>query len=220
MVREGGEGSYRWLWGCSHRRFPFCTTCTAVLVTDDGDDAECCDAVEDLWLFYASLSVCEWWRTYNCFMPHCNDGVMIVFHHPLLLCGRFNIFPCHVAFTGCCVGSLALSLGSSTSISFAQHDVAQAFRWHTEQCACFFCCPFIHILSFLILYCNHRAATSSLVGLFLGSHTILAELEWGSNFFSNFCLTSSAVEAGLGSCTGLKFLSRMFDLDQWPCCCS
>ena len=59
------------------------------------------------------------------------------------------------------------------------------------------------------LNCNHRAATSSLVGLFLGSHTILAESEWGSNFFSNFCLTSSAVEAGLGSCTGLKYLSGM-----------
>ena len=57
---------------------------------------------------------------------------------------------------------------------------------------------------------NHRAATSSLVGLFFGSHTILAESEWGSSFFSNFCLTSSAVEAGLGSCTGLKYLSRMF----------
>ena len=57
---------------------------------------------------------------------------------------------------------------------------------------------------------NHRAATSSLVGLFLGSHTILAELEWGSSFFSNFCLTSSAVEAGLGSCTGLKYLSGTF----------
>ena len=57
------------------------------------------------------------------------------------------------------------------------------------------------------LRCNHRAATSSLVGLFLGSCTILAELEWGSSFFSNFCMTSSAVEAGLGSCTGLKYLS-------------
>ena len=56
---------------------------------------------------------------------------------------------------------------------------------------------------------NHRAATNSLVGLFLGLCTILAELEWGSSFFSNFCLTSSAVEAGLGSCTGLKYLSRM-----------
>ena len=33
----------------------FSTTCTAVLVTDDGDGAGCCDAV----------------RTYNCFMPHC-----------------------------------------------------------------------------------------------------------------------------------------------------
>ena len=58
------------------------------------------------------------------------------------------------------------------------------------------------------LRCNHRAATSSLVGLFLGLHTMLAELEWGSSFFSNFCLTSSAVEAGLGSCTGLKYLSE------------
>ena len=47
------------------------------------------------------------------------------------------------------------------------------------------------------------------MGLFLGSRTILAESEWGSNFFSNFCLTSSAVEAGLGSCTGLKYLSGM-----------
>ena len=48
MVREGGEGSYGWLCGCSHGRFPFCTTCTAVLVMDDGDDAGCCDEVEDL----------------------------------------------------------------------------------------------------------------------------------------------------------------------------
>ena len=65
--------------------------------------------------------------------------------------------------------------------------------------------------SFIYFHLNHdhRAATSGLVGLFLGSHTILAELEWGSNFFSNFCLSSSAVEAGLGSCTGLKYLSRM-----------
>ena len=54
---------------------------------------------------------------------------------------------------------------------------------------------------------NHRAATSSLVGLFLGLHTILAESEWGSNFLSNFCWTLSAVEAGLGSCTGLRYLS-------------
>ena len=63
--------------------------------------------------------------------------------------------------------------------------------------------------SFMYFHCNHnhRAVTSSLVGLFLGSYTILAELEWGSNFLSNFCLTSSAVEAGLGSCTGLKYLS-------------
>ena len=65
--------------------------------------------------------------------------------------------------------------------------------------------------SFMYLHhhCNHRAATSSLVGLFLSSHTILAELEWGSNFLSNFCQTSSAVEAGLGSCTGLRYLSGM-----------
>ena len=64
--------------------------------------------------------------------------------------------------------------------------------------------------SFMYFHCNHnhRAATSSLVGLFLGSRTILAESDWGSNFFSNFCLTSSAVEAGLGSCTRLKYLSR------------
>ena len=53
MVR--GEGGYRWLCRCSHVRFPFCTACTAVLVTDDDDGAGCCDAV----------------RTYNCFMPHC-----------------------------------------------------------------------------------------------------------------------------------------------------
>ena len=25
------------------------------------------------------------WRTYDCFMPHCNDGLMIVFCHLLLL---------------------------------------------------------------------------------------------------------------------------------------
>ena len=37
----------------------FVPTYTAVLVTDDGDDAECCDAVEDLQLFYASLQMCE-----------------------------------------------------------------------------------------------------------------------------------------------------------------
>ena len=55
MVREGGEGGYGWLCRCSHVRFPFCTACTAVLVTDDDDGAGCCDAV----------------RTYNCFMPHC-----------------------------------------------------------------------------------------------------------------------------------------------------
>ena len=60
---------------------------------------------------------------------------------------------------------------------------------------------------------NHRAATSNLVGLFFSLCTILAELEWGSSFFSNFCLTSSAVEAGLGSCTGLKYLSGML---IWP----
>ena len=56
---------------------------------------------------------------------------------------------------------------------------------------------------------NHRVATSSLVGLFLGLCTILAELEWGSNFLSNFCLTSPAVEPGLGSCTRLRYLSGM-----------
>ena len=55
-----------------------------------------------------------WWRTYNGFMPHCTDRLMIVFHHHSLLCGRFGVFPCHVTFTDCCVGSLALSLGSST----------------------------------------------------------------------------------------------------------
>ena len=102
---------------------------------------------EDLWLFYASLLVCGWWRTYDCFMPHCNDGLMIAFATLYFFCGRFDIFPCHIAFMGCCVGSLALSLGSSTGVSFAWHDVAQAFRRHIEQCACFFCCPFIHILS-------------------------------------------------------------------------
>ena len=68
------------------------------------------------------------WRTYDCFMPHCNDGLLIVFHHPLLLCRWFEVFPCHVAFMGCCVGSLALPSGSSTGVSFAQHDVAQTFR--------------------------------------------------------------------------------------------
>ena len=45
--------------GCSYERFPFCTACTAVLVKDDGDDAGCCDEVEDLQLFYASLSMCR-----------------------------------------------------------------------------------------------------------------------------------------------------------------
>ena len=49
MVR--GEGGYGWLCGCSHFRFPFFTTCTAVLVMDDDDGG----AV----------------GTYNCFMPHC-----------------------------------------------------------------------------------------------------------------------------------------------------
>ena len=44
LGREG-EGSYRWLCRCSHVRFLFCTTCTAVLVMDDGDGAGCCDAV-------------------------------------------------------------------------------------------------------------------------------------------------------------------------------
>ena len=65
MVGEGGEGGYRWLCGCSHGRFPFCTTCTAVLVMDDGADAECCDAM----------------RTYDCFMPHCwcvGDGGLTI----------------------------------------------------------------------------------------------------------------------------------------------
>ena len=37
MVR--GEGSYRWLCGCSHLRFPFCSAFTAALMMDDDDDA-------------------------------------------------------------------------------------------------------------------------------------------------------------------------------------
>ena len=49
MVR--GEGGYGWLCRCSYLRFPFCTTCTAVLVMDDDDGG----AV----------------RTYDCFTPHC-----------------------------------------------------------------------------------------------------------------------------------------------------
>ena len=67
----------------------------------------------------------------------------------------------------------------------------------------------VPLFMYFCLNHNHRAATSSLVGLFLGSRTILGESEWGSNFFSNFCLTLSVVEAGLGSCTGLKYLSGM-----------
>ena len=66
---------------------------------------------------------------------------------------------------------------------------------------------------------NHRAATSSLVGLFLGSCTTLAELEWGSNFFSNFCLTSSVVEAGFGSWHRTQIPLQDVDLDQRPYCC-
>ena len=61
--REGGEGGYGWLCGCSHGRFLFCTTCTAVLVMDDGDGAV---------------------RTYDCFMPHCrcvgDGGLTMVLH--------------------------------------------------------------------------------------------------------------------------------------------
>ena len=73
MVWEGGEGSYGWLCRCSHVRFLFCTTCTAVLVMDDGDGAGCCDAV----------------RTYNCFTPHCqcvsDRGLTIVLHLTVMM---------------------------------------------------------------------------------------------------------------------------------------
>ena len=100
MVREGGEGSYWWLCGCSHIRFPFCTTCITVLVMDDDDDD---DAV----------------MTYDCFTPHCrcmgDGGLTIVLHLHSLLCRGFGVFTCHVAFMDHCVGPLALSLGSSTS---------------------------------------------------------------------------------------------------------
>ena len=54
-VREGGEGSYGWLCGCSHEILLFCTACAAVLMKDDGGDAGWHDEVEDLQLFYASL---------------------------------------------------------------------------------------------------------------------------------------------------------------------
>ena len=57
-------------------------------------------------------------RTYNCFMPLCrcmsDEGLTMVSCLHSLLHRRFGVFTCHVAFTDCCVGPLALSLGSST----------------------------------------------------------------------------------------------------------
>ena len=85
MVR--GEGSYGWLCGCSHLRFPFYTACTAALMMDDDDGAGYCDAV----------------RIYDSFTPHCRcvgdggftmvlcltctDRLRMVFHHHSLLVG-------------------------------------------------------------------------------------------------------------------------------------
>ena len=141
-----------------------------------------------------------WWRTYKGFMPHCTDRLMIVFRHRSLLCGRFGVFPCHITFMDCCVGSLALPpvylLPDMMWLRLFGDTLNSVHASLAVPLFMYFC--YNH---------NHRAATSSVVGLFLGSCTILAELEWGSNFFFNFCLTSSAVEAGLGSCTGLKYLS-------------
>ena len=127
---------------------------------------------------------------------------MMVFCHCSLLCGRFSVFPCHVAFTDCCVGPLVLSpMYLLPNMMWLRLFGDMLNSAHTS----------LAVPSFMYFHrnCNHRAATSSLVGLFLGSCTILAESEWGSNFLSNFCLMSSAVEVGLGSCTRLRYLSGM-----------
>ena len=117
-----------------------------------------------------------------------DKGLTMVLCLCSLLHGRFSVFTCHVAFVAAVWDLLSfppvyhlpdmmwLRLFSDT-LNSVQASLA--------------------VPSFMYLHhnCNHRAATSSLVGLFFSLHTILAESEWGSNFLSNFCWTSSAVEA-------------------------
>ena len=171
---------------------------------DDDDGARCCDAV----------------RTYDCFMPHCRymgDGGLT-----MVLCLTVDVWVMEdlqwfYAFVHFFVGGLVSSPATSPSwaavwdlLHFPPAYFLPNMMWlrlfgdmlNSVQAS-------LAVPSFMYFHhnCNHRVATSSLVGPFLGSHTILAELEWGSNFFSNFCLTLSAVEAGLGSCTRLKYLS-------------
>ena len=163
--------------------------------------------MEDLQWFYASLYMYGWWRTYNGFMPHCRCmGCTMVLR---LTCNAGFYF-----FVGGLVSSPAMS-PSRTAVwdllCFPPAYLLPDMMWlrlfgdtlNSVQAS-------LAVPLFMYFHhnCNHRAATSSLVGLFLGSCTILAESEWGSNFFSNFCLTSSAMEAGLGSCTRLKYLSQ------------
>ena len=93
--------------------------------------------------FYASLSVCGWWRTYNCFTPHCNDRLMIVFHCPLLLCRWFIKGLCHRAFLLLLVlGPLwfcAWSLSTSaTKVNFSWQKLQKLLGSNFKHGACFF----------------------------------------------------------------------------------
>ena len=168
---------------------------------DDDDGAGCCDAV----------------RTYDCLCLTADVWVMEDlqwFCASLVLMDLQWFFAIVHFFVGGSVSSPATSPSWTTVwdlLHFPPAYLLPNMMWlrlfsdtlNSVQAS-------LAVPSFMYLHCNHkhRAATSSLVGLFLGTSTILAESEWGSNFFSNFYQTTSAVEVGLGSCTRLRYLSR------------
>ena len=136
------------------------------------------------------------WRTYNCFTPHFHFFAGGLMSSPATSPSWAAVWDCLCFPLAVPPAYLSPDMMLLRLLGDTLNSVHASFS--------------VPLFMYFCLRCNHRAATSSLVGLFLGSRTILAELEWGSSFFSNFCMTSSAVEAGLGSCTGLKYLSGMF----------
>ena len=127
-------------------------------------------------------------------MPHCNDGLMIVFAVLYFFVGGLTSSPATSPSWAAMWDRLCFPLVVPPVYLLPDIMLLKLLGDTLNSVHASFAVP-----SFIYFHLkhNHRAATSSLVGLFLGLCTILAESEWGSSFFSNFCLTSSAVEAGV-----------------------
>ena len=126
-------------------------------------------------------------------MPHCTDGLMIVFHHHSLLCGKFDVFPCHITFMDCCMGSLVLSLvvpPVPPRYTFPNSSFDSCLAQTSNMVHASLAIP---LLKNFHLSHNQMAAVRSLEGPNLGSLVRHAKFTWGSKTFSSHANCSSAV---------------------------